>query len=242
MRAFLREAGRRVLDFSLPARCVACGEIVAEVGVFCATCWTALNFLPAEGCTICGLPLEGTEVDTCGACLARPPRIDRIRAAVEYGDISRQVAMKLKYGRKIAVARAMARYMRPLLTGDDIVLVPVPLHRGRLWKRGFNQAVLIAEALARGTGARVEKQLLRRTRPTPSLRGLTALQRRKAVAGAFAVRPEHDIAGRTIVLVDDVYTTGSTCSSCARALKKAGAARVELIGWARVLRPAPFAR
>ena len=129
--------------------------------------------------------------------------------------------------------------MAPLVAGDaaDRFLVPVPLHRTRLWSRGFNQSALIARELSRRLGIKADPFLLRRSKRTPALKGMNALQRRKAVAGAFRVADKSKVAGKTIVLVDDVLTTGSTAEACARTLKRAGAARVELISWARVVRP-----
>jgi ComF family protein len=237
-----RAASRLVLpllDFALPPRCGGCGTIVDQVDSFCAGCWKQLEFLGPGGCLRCGLPLEATEAETCAACLARPPRLDRIRAAVAYGDISRGIAIRLKYGRKVALARTMSRYMQPLV-GElprDSVLVPVPLHRWRLWGRGFNQSAIVARDLSRRTGLPVSVDALRRTRSTPPLKGMGMRQRRRTVAGAFRARRPSELRGRTVVLIDDVLTTGSTAEACARALRKAGASRVDLVSWARVIRP-----
>jgi ComF family protein len=137
----------------------------------------------------------------------------------------------------------MARYMAPLVSrADDPLLVPVPLHRTRLWSRGFNQSVLVAHELSRRLDIATDPFALRRIRRTPPLKGLSRLQRRKTVAGAFRVTNQAAIAGRTIILVDDVLTTGSTAEACARTLRRAGAARVELVSWARVVRPSQLMR
>lgn len=175
----------------------------------------------------------------CGACLAQDGPIDRMRAAVAYGDAARSIAIRLKYGRKTGLARTMAAYMRRPLADltEGALLVPVPLHRTRLWQRGFNQAALIAAALSKTTGAPTDMALLRRVKRTPKLKGMSPAERRRAVSGAFAIRPGREVKGRTIILVDDVYTTGSTAAACARLLKRKGAARVELVSWARVVRP-----
>lgn len=228
-----------VLDFALPPRCGGCGAIVDEVDSFCADCWTKIEFLGLGGCTVCGLPLEGTDIDTCGRCLARPPRLQRMRAATAYGEISRSIALRLKYGRKVALGRTMARYMAPLLgeLPDNAVLVPVPLHRRRIWTRGFNQSAIVGRELAQRLGAAFEVDALLRVKPTPPLKGMSMQQRRRAVAGAFRVNSSAELRGRTVVLVDDVLTTGSTANACARVLKRAGAERVELISWTRVVRP-----
>jgi ComF family protein len=203
-----------------------------------------VEFLGEGGCVTCGLPLEATQAETCGACLAKPPRISRTRAAVAYGDLSRGLAIRLKYGRKVAIARTMARYMAPLIGSVEgqAVLVPVPLHRSRLWQGGFNQSGLVARELARALNLPTDALALRRLKRTPPLKGMSSLQRRKTVAGAFKVADKAAVSGRTVILIDDVLTTGSTAEACARALKRAGAARVELITWARVLRPARLMR
>ncbi|MES2120608.1 MAG: ComF family protein [Pseudomonadota bacterium] len=241
--AAVNAAWRSALDFALPPRCAGCGTIVGEVHGFCHECWTNIDFLGDSGCTSCGLPLQATEAETCGACLARPPRIARTRSAVAYGDLSRSLAIRLKYGRKVAVARTMARYMAPLVArSDQAVLVPVPLHRSRLWNRGFNQSALVARELSQRLGIAMEPMALKRTKRTPALKGMSMLQRRKTVAGAFRVADRKAVEGRTVILVDDVLTTGSTAEACARTLKRAGAARVELISWARVVRPAQLMR
>jgi len=236
--AALRRAGRFLLDLALPPRCPGCGSVTPEVDLFCEACWSDVDFL-GGGCGTCGMPLEATEAETCGACLADPPPLDRIRSAVAYGETARSLVLRLKYGRKTALAKTMAHYMRRPFgeLSQGAVVAPVPLHRRRLWGRGFNQAALIASALARGSGAEVEPMLLRRTRHTPRLKGMSVSERRRAVQGAFAIRDGQDVRGRNIILVDDVYTSGSTAYACARLLKRKGAASVELVTWARVVRP-----
>jgi ComF family protein len=240
---WLATAARWALDFALPPRCAGCGIIVADVHSFCPDCWKQIEFLGLSGCVTCGMPLQATEQATCGVCLARPPRIARTRAAVAYDEISRGLAIRLKYARKVALARTMARYMAPLV-GDapDRLLIPVPLHRTRLWSRGFNQSALVARELSRRLGIPAAPLALARSRRTPPLKGMSPLQRRKTVAGAFRVRERGAIAGKTIILVDDVLTTGSTAEACARVLKRAGAARIELVSWARVVKPSQLMR
>jgi ComF family protein len=133
----------------------------------------------------------------------------------------------------------MAHYMAPMLEGlpEDSRLVPVPLHRRRLWQRGFNQAGLLAAELSRRSGLMVDHALVR-VKKTPPLKGMSRQQRRRTVAGAFRLRRGSNLQGHTVVLVDDVLTTGSTAESCARVLLGAGARHVEFVSWARVIRPA----
>ena len=237
MTSLIKRVGATLLDLALPARCPGCGTIVDTLDAFCVECWQQVEWL-GQGCQSCGLPLEATEIETCARCMAKPPQIARTRAAVAYGDIARGIVLKLKYSRKVALSRTMARYMAPMLdAADDAILVPVPLHRARLWQRGFNQSTLVARQLARATGRDARNDLLRRQRRTRPLKGMGASQRRREVARAFAVARPEVIAGREIVLVDDVLTTGSTAEACARSLLQAGAARVQLLCFARVIRP-----
>jgi predicted amidophosphoribosyltransferase len=127
----LQGLGKLLLDFALPPRCAGCGDVIDEVGAFCPNCWGKMEWLGNSGCNRCGLPLAGTEIETCARCMVQPPKLDRIRAVVAYDELPRSIALKLKYGRKVALARTMARYMAPMKDGwpEDAVIVPVPLHR-----------------------------------------------------------------------------------------------------------------
>jgi predicted amidophosphoribosyltransferase len=152
-----RGALRPILDFALPPRCPGCGAVTHEPHRFCLSCWSALTFLGEPCCARCALPFDFGEGEAviCGRCMAEPPAYDRLRAAVAYGEISRGVALKLKYGGRPGVAETIAHFMqRHLDPAHGSMLAPVPLHRWRIWRRGYNQAALIAGALARRTGSR----------------------------------------------------------------------------------------
>lgn len=224
---------KQIVDFALPPRCGGCGAIVEADHRFCSTCWTSLDFLGGTGCALCNLPMTAVSGTICGPCLATPPRHDGVRAAVAYGPVARDIALRLKYGRRTGLARTMASVMTRHIDGPGII-VPVPLHRWRIWSRGFNQAAAVANAIAHECGLELRTDLLVRKRATPSLRGLSGRKRADAVRGAFRVVGKID--GGTVWLVDDVYTSGATANACAAALKRAGADRVIIVAWARVLR------
>lgn len=236
-----RAALRQVVDFALPPRCAGCGSVIAAQGAFCFDCWSRLDLLGPPCCARCALPFDyaGEDDMLCAGCLADPPDFDRLRAAVAYGELARIVALKLKYGRRPGAADTMADLMaRHLDAFDRPILCPVPLHRWRIWRRGYNQSALIAAALAKRSGLDLRQNLLRRVKATPPLKGMSPSERRRTVRGAFRVdeRRGHGVAGRNVLIVDDVFTSGATASACARVLKKAGAGDVGVLCWARVIR------
>lgn len=230
---------RLVADLALPPRCPGCGAVTGADHRFCARCWGELRFLGPPWCATCRTPFafERGPDAICANCHRDPPRHDGVYAAVAYGDIARTVALRLKYGGRSAFAETVARPMARLMPDGTELLVPVPLHRWRLWSRGFNQAALIASALSRRTGIATDPAILRRVRATPVLRGMGPRDRAKAVAGVFAVsdRGRRLVGEKSVVLIDDVHTSGATANACAQVLLRAGAARVSILCWARVL-------
>ena len=241
----MRRIARHALDYALPPRCPCCGEIVEEDDRFCSICWGEIEFLGAPCCARCGLPFDQEMNDEawCGTCLADPPPWDSAHAAVRYDEHSRTIALRLKYGRRTGLARLMARYMQPhideaiLSALGEAVIVPVPLHRWRLWGRGFNQSQLIARHIGKASGIPVEPFALRRIVATRPLQDMNHRQREKTVGKAFTVHPgyENNILGKIVLLIDDVHTSGATARACTRVLRRAGARSVHLLCWARVL-------
>lgn len=237
-------AMRQALDAVLPQRCLACGETVDEVGALCAVCWGKLTFLGAPLCACCGYPFEYgvPETTLCGACTRAHPAFDRARSVFVYDDASRPLILGYKHADHThatpAFGRWLARAGRELLVGADLV-APVPLHRWRLFVRRYNQSALMAQAVGREAGSPVAVDLLVRRRNTPSQGRMSPLARSRNVRGAFVVRPAWSgrLAGRRVLLVDDVLTTGATVEECARVLRRAGAAAVDVLTLARVVRP-----
>lgn len=248
-RALLADTFSPIVDLVYPPRCPACGSGLASQSGLCAQCWDQLVIPSEPACGACQRPFGENGPDDgaiCAPCLLKPPRHDGIVAATLYTDVSRKLVLSLKHGRRIALAPMLARLMAARLPAAkrERLIVPVPLHRWRLWQRGFNQAALLARDIARlGHGTLIVDGLVRRKR-TPSLGGMGAKARRRALSGALVVNSRHTetLRGREVILVDDVLTSGATSSACVAALKKAGAASVVICCFARVLDEALDAR
>ena len=240
-----KRVGRGILDILYPPLCIACREYVSEPGSLCPECWQKLHFLDGPVCAICGLPYEFDPcADTvCAGCHAYPPSFDKARAVLCYDDASRRLILALKHVDRLDLVPAFGRWLeragRELITQADLV-VPVPLHRFRLWNRRYNQSAELARVLSRLGGIPVDHFALSRIRSTASQgRMPSASARRRNVRSAFAV-PEKRysvVDGKQILLVDDVLTTGATANACAKALKRAGARKVLVLALARVVRP-----
>lgn len=241
LRRTIAAASAALLDALLPPRCLCCGTAVDRQGGLCPGCWTGLRFIAPPFCARCGLPFEYEAQDgnVCGACLAEPPAFARARAVLVYDDGSRPLVLGFKHGDRIHAADAyggwLARAGKELLADADL-LAPVPLHRGRLFRRRYNQAALLAQALSRHCGVPAIPDLLVRPRATPTQGGLNRKDRHANVKGAFRLRAGPPVTGKRVVVVDDVLTTGATLAECARVLLKAGAARVDVVTLARVVK------
>jgi len=240
--ASVRKFGTAALDLLLPPQCLSCRQVVAAPGTLCGVCFATLRFLSAPCCAACGIPFEfdlGGADALCGACIRARPSYDRARAVFRYDDASRGLILAFKHGDRIDAAPAYARWLARAghaLIADADLIAPVPLHWTRLFHRRYNQSALLTNALARLAGLPAAPDLLRRRRRTPSQGGLGRAERVRNVRGAFAVRTGRPVAGKRILLIDDVLTTGATVEACATALRKAGAASVDVLTLARVVR------
>jgi ComF family protein len=229
------------VDLALPPLCPACREPVAGLAL-CADCWSKLNFIAPPYCERLGIPFAydpGPGLLSMQA-IADPPAYGRARAAVRYDDIARTLVHSFKYGDRLDLALTLGQWMaragRELLADADAI-VPVPLHWRRLWARRFNQSAMLAQTIANESGRPVAYDALRRVKPTVQQVGLTRAQRAENIQGAFRVSAagKAAVAGRRLVLVDDVMTTGATAEGCTRALMRAGAANVDVLTFARVV-------
>ena len=231
-----------LVDLVYPPRCPLCGDGLAAQTGLCTACWSELAIPGEPACNTCQRPFgdDGPEHGlTCAPCLQDPPRHDGIAAGTLYNDTARKLVLSYKHGRKIALAPMLARLIAARLphVDESWIAVPVPLHRWRLWRRGFNQSALLASEVAKLSGAQLLVDGLRRTKHTPALGGLGRRQRAKALSGAIAVnaRSRDRLKGAKILLVDDVLTSGATSAACVSVLKRAGAAKVVIACFSRVL-------
>jgi ComF family protein len=242
-RAQAKGALRPLLDLLLPPRCLSCRQPVSEDRALCGSCWADMRFIAEPFCQVCAYPFPfdaGSEI-LCGSCSQALPLFRRARAVLRYDGASRAMLLAFKHADRTAAAPSFAAWMAragiTLLRETDL-MVPVPLHRRRLFLRRYNQAALLAAALGRLKGTPVVvPDLLERTKATASQGHLSPAERARNVSAAFRLRPgaESLVEGKAILLVDDVLTTGATVSACTRVLLRAGAASVDVMVLARVL-------
>lgn len=219
---------------------------MGEQGGLCPACFSRLSFVTAPLCEVCGVPFphDGTgsrqpEGFWCEACVAAPPAFSVARAALRYDDGAKALILPFKHRDRTELAKPLARHMARagagLLRAADL-LIPVPLHRWRLFRRRHNQAALLAAQLSRISGKPFDPMLLRRVRATAPLGELGARQREAALAGAFGLAPTAGgkLAGQRVLLIDDVLTSGATADACSRVLLQGGAAAVGVLAAARV--------
>lgn len=235
-----------MLDLLLPPQCVACDQPVEAPGQLCAACFRQTGFITEPFCARCGVPfasaaLGGTD-RLCPSCRAAPPVFQRARAALRYDAQGRRLILPFKHADRTELAATLAPHMAragAVLLREADVLVPVPLHRARLFLRRYNQAALLARAVGRIAGLPAMLDALLRQRATASLGEKSAAERAAEVADAFAVRSSRAtrLVGKRALLIDDVMTSGATANACAAALLAAGATAVDVLVAARVPDP-----
>ncbi len=234
------------LDLLLPPLCILCSAPVDAPGLLCGSCYGGLTVVGEPCCACCGMPFDlawhAAEGGLCQRCIDTPPAFERARAALVYDAASRRLVLPFKHGDRIEFATVLARLMSQsgakLLREADVI-VPVPLHRRRLFARKYNQAALLAQALGRMTGRPVVVDALARIAATQSLDGKSAAERSDEVANAFIVRPPRAtrLLGRRVLLIDDVMTSGATAAACSQRLLAAGASAVDVLVATRVPEP-----
>lgn len=233
-----------LLDVILPPVCHICHNHIPDAGRLhiCTSCRDHLPLVSSPLCPLCGIPFAGTGSDhLCGACLTHPPRFDAARAGFFYEGAIRELIHSFKYNQQTQLRYPLALLALEVVSGFATahaphLIVPVPLHCSRLRQRGFNQAVLLGKTLSRHLSLPILPDALVRTRRTEPQIELSSAERRLNVKGAFTVSRDDSVAGKRILLLDDVMTTGSTMNECAKELKKAGAETVIAAAVARTAR------
>jgi len=228
----------QLLDLLLPPRCISCQEIVLQEKSLCVDCWSEANFITAPFCSCCGLPFEIDIPDQalCLDCARAHPPFKTARTVFPYDDFSKGLILAFKHGDRTDLAPTMAAWMRrsaaEMMSKCDLIL-PVPLHWRRLGARRYNQAALLCHELAKLNTTPCDPNILKRIRHTPSQGHLSRMARQRNLQAAFQVT--QDVTGRSILLVDDVLTTGATILNCTNVLLKAGAKEVHVLTFARVI-------
>lgn len=242
MRNHVGKLLRACQDLCFPPACLACGARLPDSAapLFCATCAADVRLVAEPLCRCCGraFPWAAGGNHTCGPCLQKPWHFRAARAVLHYSDPVSQAVQAFKY-RGSTTGLATFRQLKERLhhldyLADVDLILPVPLHVRKLRERGFNQALVLARALFPAQRQRITPFLLARTRPTVSQTGLSGGDRRRNLKDAFRVEAPAQVAGKRLLLVDDIFTTGSTVNECARTLRRAGAKEVQVFTLARV--------
>lgn len=231
----------KLLDFLIPPACSICNQAVDETATLCPDCFGEIKFITPPYCKICGRPFEFDIMGecVCAECLKKRPLFLQARSAVQYNDMSKKILLPFKHADRLDLVPLMVKLMRRAadeLMPDADVIIPVPLHWSRRLKRQYNQSALLVGKLAKLYHKTFSPCVLKRTRATPSQGHLSPDERKRNVTGAFVVAKPELVAGKRVLLVDDVLTTGATANECTKVLLKAGATQVCLLTFASTIR------
>ena len=239
-KSFLKKLGRQILNLLCPPRCPICRETVDEAHCLCPNCYGKLNFITHPCCEICGRPFEYAAFNSvvCGSCLKNKPKFSMARSILEYDDFSKQLILSFKHGDRTDLTPILVKFLLladPKIFENVDMIVPVPQHWARRFKRQYNQASLLGKVLGKQKGISFNPSILRRIKNTESQGHKLRKQREQNVKGVFHVMTPDKIRGKTILVIDDVMTTGATLNECAKVLRRAGAKEVKAITVYRVI-------
>jgi ComF family protein len=234
----LKQFFLKIFDICFPTMCCNCGEIVESEGI-CSRCWKEIKWISDPKCKICGIPFELNISDICVACMNRKPIFDQAISAFEYNEASRGILLKFKHGDATYLCPQLARWIygasQSVIQNADL-LIPVPIHFFKRLKRKYNQSELLAQELEKLSGIPHEPRILQKKKRTLQQEGLSRTIRLQNVKGSFSVNEKYKnlLEKKTVLLIDDVLTTGATANECAKILKKHGAEKVIVLTVARV--------
>ncbi|MCE2991423.1 MAG: ComF family protein [Candidatus Jidaibacter sp.] len=233
----LQKIAGKLMDILYPLQCISCNQKVDSAHSFCQKCWSKVEFIGKPCCEKCSIPLPVDYLGRrCYKCVSHPPKFDVCISVFRYDDFTKKLIHDFKFNDKTGYAKSFAHMMYnqsgQLLEQADVV-IPVPMHKTRVQRRKYNHATLIARNISKLSGVKLEVDALIKLRPSVNQMGLNRLERARNLLGAFSVSDDSLIRNKSIVLVDDVLTTGATASECAKTLKQFGAKKIIVLTAAR---------
>lgn len=237
----MNKIAKLCLDFLLPPTCPICRQKISESTGLCPKCFSELEFIGLQKCSVCGRPLDAVVpgMAICGSCLKDPPPFHQAISILKYNDVSKKLILAFKHGDHLELTKLLIKLINQncsqIIEQND-VLIPVPLHWSRLLKRKYNQSAIITHKLALRHKKVYDPTILKRLKATKSQGHLSSKQRKENVKGSFSIKDPKNIQGKNILLIDDVYTTGATVNECTKILLKAGAKRVDVLTLAKVVK------
>lgn len=228
-----------IKEMFFPSRCCNCGDLINTSGLLCPSCWSKMTWINEPKCAICGHPFTIGVTPICSRCLTDKPYFDKAVSVLSYDDASREMILAFKNADATYLAEQFAKLMykaASLEIESSDIIVPVPIHFLKRLKRRYNQSELLARCIGKISGVEYEPRILNKIKKTSSQEGLSGAERRKNIVGSFDVNKKYKdlLLNKSVLLVDDVLTTGSTANECAKILKKNGAKRVFVATFARV--------